>query len=506
MTDGSPDAGDGRRDDGDQDATPTPPMAVIASDPMTDAAAAQAERRTMEAEQRKPSVAESTGDDEEDDEEEEDDDDEEEEDEEPRLKYARLTPHLSPVYRNGDATSSFLTAGDKMIIGTHNGNIHVIQLPLFQSLRVYHAHSASVTSVSISPYPPPLPKLKNDQVARVASHGTSSPHRSGSIAESHTSAAAASRKPKEANPVPNTPSNNIHIATSSMDGNVCVQSLTDVKDVTLRNYARPVQAVALSPDYKNDRTYLSGGLAGQFILTVGAPYGRSTATTVGTAAAAAGWLGSVGLGNNTGKDTVLHSGEGTINAIKWSLSGKYVACVNEYGVWIWRTGMHLEKHEVEDGWKRIGHVDRPDTEEWDTMATVWRGRLEWIDEGAVDPDEENGKGLTTATGKGKQSLGKRNGKSERLLIGWGGIVWVVKVHPGGLGVGKNVGERSAASAEVVQKYAPIKHPLSAASDCSTGFAWIALCRASRYIPGIWYWFLLIVYLAMTKTRMKKKQR
>lgn len=40
---------------------------------------------------------------------------EEEEDEEPRLKYASLTKHLKPVYRNGDATSTFLVAGDKMV-------------------------------------------------------------------------------------------------------------------------------------------------------------------------------------------------------------------------------------------------------------------------------------------------------------------------------------------------------------------------------------------------------
>jgi hypothetical protein len=50
-------------------------------------------------------------------EEDEDDDNEEEEDEdeEPKLKYARLTQHLGPVYRNGDATSAFLVAGDKMV-------------------------------------------------------------------------------------------------------------------------------------------------------------------------------------------------------------------------------------------------------------------------------------------------------------------------------------------------------------------------------------------------------
>lgn len=49
----------------------------------------------------------------------EEDSDEEEtsddEDEEPRLKYAYLTKHLGSVYRNGDATSSFLVAGDKMV-------------------------------------------------------------------------------------------------------------------------------------------------------------------------------------------------------------------------------------------------------------------------------------------------------------------------------------------------------------------------------------------------------
>ena len=41
--------------------------------------------------------------------------DEDEDDEEPRLKYASLTRNLKHVYRNGDATSSFLVAGDKMV-------------------------------------------------------------------------------------------------------------------------------------------------------------------------------------------------------------------------------------------------------------------------------------------------------------------------------------------------------------------------------------------------------
>lgn len=42
-------------------------------------------------------------------------DDEDDDEEEPQLKYARLTQHLSALYRNGDATSAFLVAGDKMV-------------------------------------------------------------------------------------------------------------------------------------------------------------------------------------------------------------------------------------------------------------------------------------------------------------------------------------------------------------------------------------------------------
>ena len=40
---------------------------------------------------------------------------EEDEEEEPRLKYESLTKQLQSVYRNGDATSAFMVAGDKMV-------------------------------------------------------------------------------------------------------------------------------------------------------------------------------------------------------------------------------------------------------------------------------------------------------------------------------------------------------------------------------------------------------
>ncbi|KAI0886977.1 uncharacterized protein GGS22DRAFT_119731 [Annulohypoxylon maeteangense] len=393
---------------------------------------------------------EETGEEEEDD---GDDDDDDDEDEEPKLKYARLTQHMGAAYRNGDATSAFLVAGDKMIVGTHNGNIHVIQLPDFQSLLVYQAHTASVTNISISPYPPPsLPlSLKPEAVNRVASQSSSRP-----MSKQSDGSPAGQRRSRELPQVPNLPSNNIYIGTSSMDGNVRVQPLIELRDVQLRNFARPVQAIALSPDFRNDRTYLSGGTAGSLVLTVGAPQGRSTSSTTGTAAAAAsGWLGSIGIGANTGKDTVLHSGEGTISTIKWSLSGKYVAWLNEHGIKIMRTRLHLDSADAEDAWKRVGHIDRPQTEEWEEMAGLWKGRAEWIDDQAIGSEEvakENDAlgALSPAVAKLSQQAQRHDKTIERLLVGWGGTIWIIHVHPGGIGVGKNAGERSIGRAEIVK--------------------------------------------------------
>ncbi|KAI9724991.1 MAG: hypothetical protein M1812_000267 [Candelaria pacifica] len=375
---------------------------------------------------------------------EEDDD----EDEEPKLKYARLTSHLGGVYRNGDATSTFLVAGDKM---------HVLILPTFQTLRVYQAHKASVTAISVSPFPPPLPSGKPDAVNKLASQPQHTPTKASSVASTGSPSA---RSPRQ-QVVAATPSNSIHIATASIDGNVCVYSLVDPKDVMLRNFARPVQAVALSPDFKNDKAYLSGGLAGNLILTVGGRSGTSsTATTTGAAASASGWLGSIGLGSNTGKDTVLHSGEGSIKTIKWSLSGKYVVWVNEQGIKIMRSNLHLDNADTESAWKRISHVDRPDGPGWEEMAGVWQGRAEWIDENNLESDEDFSintsasqevfDGVSRLHGAQKNGLkGTRVRRGEKLVVGWGGTVWIMNVHPGGAGVGKNVGERMLGRAEIV---------------------------------------------------------
>jgi hypothetical protein len=76
-----------------------------------DAAAIATEEEQEEEEEEE----DDDGDEGEDDDEEGEEDEEDDEDEEPQLKYARLTKHLGSVYRNGDATSAFLVAGDKMV-------------------------------------------------------------------------------------------------------------------------------------------------------------------------------------------------------------------------------------------------------------------------------------------------------------------------------------------------------------------------------------------------------
>lgn len=318
-------------------------------------------------------------------------------------------------------------------------NQHALSLPYFQTLRVYHAHSASVSAVSISPFPPPLPIARPDTIKRLASETQNIVARniSGSSNQKHG--------PKQFT-VAATPSNSIYIGTASIDGNVCISSLVDTKDVQLRNFGRPIQAVALSPDYKYDRNYLSGGQAGSLVLTSGGVAGRSANANLGGAAAAAqGWLGAVGLGSNTGTDKVLHSGEGIISTIKWSLSGKYVLWVNEQGIKIMRSNLHLESADSGFEWKRLSHIDRPKRQAWEDMAGVWKARAEWFDREHLDTDEEptydrpkgNGKSWTTS-----------KAKCDEVVVGWGDTVWLIRVHAGGVGTGKEAGERKIGRAEV----------------------------------------------------------
>lgn len=296
-------------------------------------------------------------------------------------------------------------------------------------MRVYRAHSASISNISISPFPPPLPNTAPEGFGKFVPQTLIK-----SSTAPATSITASPRKNRTTLAVPNNPVNAIYIATSSIDGNVCIQSLIDVKDVQLRSFGRPVQAVALSPEYKYDRMYISGGIAGNLILTIGGKTGiNSTSTTAGTVAAtASGWLGAIGLSGNVGKDTILHSGEGIISTIKWSLSGNYVVWINEQGVKIMRSNLHLNSADSDSAWKRIGHIDRPDDQNWGEMASAWKARVEWIDSKSLQTNQMEKSNeipeIISASSSIINSKKKPIANAERLLIGWGGTIWIVDIH------------------------------------------------------------------------------
>lgn len=164
-------------------------------------------------------------------------------------------------------------------------------------------------------------------------------------------------------------------------------------------------------------------------MTTGGRVGvSSNATTMGGATAtASNWLGSMGLGSNSGKDTILHSGEGAISTIRWSLSGKYITWVNEEGIKIMRSNMHLESSESEFAWKRVSHIDRPSGPGWEEMASVWKARAEWIDPSALS--EEDNLDSNEARPPRETPTAEVSETVEKLVVGWGGTVWVIDVYP-----------------------------------------------------------------------------
>ncbi|KAK7262225.1 hypothetical protein RJT34_29788 [Clitoria ternatea] len=101
-----------------------------------------------------------------------------------------------------------------------------------------------------------------------------------------------------------------YIGSCSDDGSVVINSL--FSDERLKfEYHRPMKAVALDPDYarKMSRRFVAGGLAGHLYLN------------------SKKWLGY--------RDQVLHSGEGSIHAVKWRSS--LVAWANDAGVKVYDT-------------------------------------------------------------------------------------------------------------------------------------------------------------------------
>lgn len=198
-----------------------------------------------------------------------------------------------------------------------------------------------------------------------------------------------------------------------------------------------------------DKTYLTGGLSSNLILSqYDKPGSKLTSSTVTTSDRGNGGWGLPlpipwGSSGDEGKDVILASGEGAISLIRFSReTPRYVAWACESGMKIMRSHIFLpgEKERlVKEGglgssgkndWKRICAIERPDSVS-EEMAGVIKARVEWIDrrELSKDPDEVGEEIIATSATTGVDRPGWEGGK-ERLVVGWGGTVWVMNVFSG----------------------------------------------------------------------------
>lgn len=157
----------------------------------------------------------------------------EEEEEEPMFSYSRIT-RLPPTFFHKDAVSCVLIHESVYVFATHSGIVHLAN-PDMTPLRTVRNHRASIVDISCDGQ---------------------------------------------------------YVATASIDGTVVILSITDTQDVTPASFNRPVHCVALDPNYKSTKCYLSGGTAGTVIKSE------------------KGWL-------RGRKDTVLYESSSTVLAIKW---------------------------------------------------------------------------------------------------------------------------------------------------------------------------------------------
>lgn len=212
-------------------------------------------------------------------------------------------------------------------------------------------------------------------------------------------------------------------------------------------------SVALSPNYAVDKVYLTGGLSSNLILSQhdkpGSKLTSSTVTSSGASSGGGGWglpLPPLPLpipwgGNgDEGKDVILASGEGAVSLIRFSReTTRYVAWACESGVKIMRSHIFLpgEKERlVKDGglgtggkneWKRICAIERPESVS-EEMVGIIKARIEWIDRRELSKDPEDMEGEKEVI-PDTEKPGWEGGK-ERLVVGWGGTVWVVNIFSG----------------------------------------------------------------------------
>ena len=146
--------------------------------------------------------------DEEDEDDSDDSDEDEDEDEPPILTFSRLT-HIPKSFFQRDSISSCLFSDTLFAFGTHSGLLHLTR-PDFTTIRTFKCHSSSILSI--------------------ATEGD-------------------------------------YFATGSIDGTVVIGSIEDAQDISGFDFKRPIHAVVLDKNYASTKTFVSGGMAGDVVLT-----------------------------------------------------------------------------------------------------------------------------------------------------------------------------------------------------------------------------------------------
>lgn len=135
----------------------------------------------------------------------------EEEEEEPKLKYTRLSNAVFDDNIKGDAVSTATVGDNHLIIGTHGGQVLIMDLE--GNLIASHVcHTASVTSLSLD-------------------------------------------------------STSQYVASSSDDGTMVINGITQ-RSRQVKDFKRPIKAIAFSPDFAtaSHQRIAAGGLAGHLII------------------------------------------------------------------------------------------------------------------------------------------------------------------------------------------------------------------------------------------------
>ncbi|AOA65151.1 Vacuolar protein sorting-associated protein 41 [Komagataella phaffii CBS 7435] len=158
----------------------------------------------------------------------------------PQFTFHRIS-QLPPSFMKHDPISASYIHEKFFLFATHNGFIHISDNN-FQEIRTFRAHRASILSL-------------------------------------HTDGE--------------------YFASASMDGTVVVGSILNDKDIVAYDFKRPVHAVIIDRQYKVTKSFISGGMSGEVILST------------------RNWLGQRA-------DTVLETEHGPITSIK---------CVDDLIIW-----------------------------------------------------------------------------------------------------------------------------------------------------------------------------